>query len=90
MLALPTNGSESSPAFVLGTVHIRPEEREPSKGRIVLLSVSSSEGARGANVRSLRALASVDVGGCVYALAHLSENLIVAAVNTSVRCLQPP
>ncbi|EJF63344.1 hypothetical protein DICSQDRAFT_153890 [Dichomitus squalens LYAD-421 SS1] len=84
VLTLPAHGSGASPAFALGTVYIRPEEREPSKGRILLFSVSSTEGARGANVRSLHTLASVNVGGCVYALANLSENLIVAAINTSV------
>ncbi len=85
MLSLPTNGSGSSPALVLGTVYIRPEEREPSQGRILLFSVLQTEGERGASVRSLHTLASQEVGGCAYALAHLSENYIIAAINSSVR-----
>lgn len=85
MLSLSTNGSDSSPALVLGTVYIRPEEREPSQGRILLFSVLQAEGDRGAGMRSLDTLASQEVGGCVYALAHLSENHIVAAINSSVR-----
>ncbi|KAI0372253.1 hypothetical protein BV20DRAFT_991870 [Pilatotrama ljubarskyi] len=79
VLALPGEGSNASPAFCLGTVVIRPEEREPSRGRLVLFSLSSSDG-----VRSLMILASQDVRGCVYALAHVSEGIIAAAVNTSV------
>ena len=43
VLALPGTGSGNTPAFALGTVVIRPEEREPSRGRIVLLSVASAQ-----------------------------------------------
>lgn len=85
VLSLPTNGAGSSPALVLGTVYIRPEEKEPSQGRILLFSVLQTEGERGVSVRSLHTLASQEVGGCVYALAHLSENYIIAAINSSVR-----
>ncbi|KAI0720554.1 CPSF A subunit region-domain-containing protein [Cerioporus squamosus] len=81
VLALPGAGSGKSPAFVLGTVTIRPEEREPTRGRIVLLSVASLEGT---NTRSLDVLAMEDVRGCVYAIARLSDDLIAAAINTSV------
>ncbi|KAI1790140.1 mono-functional DNA-alkylating methyl methanesulfonate N-term-domain-containing protein [Ganoderma leucocontextum] len=84
VLSLPTTGLGSSPALVLGTVYIRPDEREPSQGRILLFSVSQTEGERGSSVRSLHTLASQEVGGCVYALAHLSENYIIAAINSSV------
>ncbi|OSD07132.1 hypothetical protein PYCCODRAFT_1449240 [Trametes coccinea BRFM310] len=79
VVSLPGQGSGSSPAFCLGTVVIRPEEREPSRGRLVLFSLSSVDGSR-----LLSVLASQDVKGCVYALAHISENVIAAAVNTSV------
>ncbi|KAI8986077.1 CPSF A subunit region-domain-containing protein [Trametes punicea] len=79
VLALPGDGSGSSPAFCLGTVVIRPEEREPSRGRLVLFSLSSVDGSR-----LLSVLASHDIKGCVYALAHVSHGVIAAAVNTSV------
>ncbi|CDO76087.1 hypothetical protein BN946_scf184649.g13 [Trametes cinnabarina] len=79
VLALPGKGSGSTPAFCLGTVVIRPEEREPSHGRLVLFSLSSVDGSR-----LLSVLASQDVKGCVYALAHVAENVIAAAINTSV------
>ncbi|TFK91964.1 hypothetical protein K466DRAFT_514387 [Polyporus arcularius HHB13444] len=81
VIALPGVGSGKSPAFVLGTVVIRPEEREPTRGRIVLLSVASAEGM---NTRSFDVLAVEDVRGCVYALARVSDGLIAAAINTSV------
>ncbi|RPD77741.1 hypothetical protein L226DRAFT_544225 [Lentinus tigrinus ALCF2SS1-7] len=60
VLVLPGAGSGKSPAFALGTVFIRPDEREPSTGRIVLFSVASTEGT---NTRSLDVLATEDVRG---------------------------
>lgn len=66
--------------FCLGTVVIRPEEREPSSGRLLLFSLSSADG-----VRTLNTLTMHKVKGCVYALALISENLIAAAINTNVR-----
>ena len=81
VLALPGAGSGKTPAFALGTVVIRPEEREPSRGRIVLLSVAS---AQETHTKTLDILATEDVRGCVYAIASLSHDLIAAAINTSV------
>ncbi|KAI0647974.1 CPSF A subunit region-domain-containing protein [Trametes meyenii] len=79
VLALPGEGSDRCPALCLGTVVVRPEEKEPSRGRLVVFSLASSEG-----VRSLSILASQDVKGCVYTLARVSDDVIVAAINTSV------
>ncbi|KAI0826862.1 CPSF A subunit region-domain-containing protein [Trametes gibbosa] len=79
VLALPGDGTELSPVFCVGTVVIRPEEREPSSGRLLLFSLSSADG-----VRTLTTLTSQNVKGCVYALALVSENLIAAAINTNV------
>ncbi|KAI0335819.1 hypothetical protein GY45DRAFT_705258 [Cubamyces sp. BRFM 1775] len=79
VLALPGDGSGSSPAFCLGTVVIRPEEREPSRGRLVLFSLTSVDGSR-----LLSVLASHETSGCVYALAQISDGVIAAAINSSV------
>jgi DNA damage-binding protein 1 len=52
-------------------------EREPSRGRLVLLQADCCGRA------SLVVMASVSVGGCVYAITSV-QNLILAAVNSSV------
>ena len=82
VLALPGHAPDA--AFCLGTVFIRPEETEPTKGRILLFGISSDEGASNGFVRSLRTLASREVPGCAYALVRMTDELIVAAVNTAV------
>lgn len=51
-------------------------EREPSRGRLVLLQANGS-GA------FLVVMASVNVSGCVYAITSM-QNMILAAVNSSV------
>ncbi|KAI0766387.1 CPSF A subunit region-domain-containing protein [Trametes elegans] len=79
VLALPGEGTESNPVFALGTMVVRPEQAEPSQGRIILFSLSSTNG-----VRSLKEVASQPVNGCVYALVNVGDGVIAAAVNSAV------
>ena len=51
-------------------------ELEPSRGRLVLLQANDSRA-------SLVVMASVNVKGCVYAIASV-QNMILAAVNSCV------
>lgn len=51
-------------------------EREPSRGRLVLLQANGSRAY-------LVVMASVIVKGCVYAITSV-QNMILAAVNSSV------
>lgn len=78
-----------TPFFVLGTFIFRPEEFEPDKGRILLISISTTNNPR--NPRQgyqLSLAASIEVRGCVYALTPVVDDKpvarIVAAVNSSV------
>ncbi|KAH9924683.1 CPSF A subunit region-domain-containing protein [Epithele typhae] len=59
-------------AFCVGTVVFRPEETEPSHGRIVVLGVSSH------SPRSLEVLASHEVYGAVYTIEPISDALFAA------------
>ena len=90
VLSISAPGLRSSPAFCLGTVVIRPEEKEPSKGRILLLAISSAQGSQGGPIRSLQILASKDVRGCVYALVRMSNEFVAAAINTAVSAFISP
>ena len=85
VLALPGDGLNNTPVLCVGTVVIRHEEREPSRGRIMLFAIASpTQAHRGGPARSLHVLTSENVRGCVYAIVRLSADSLVAAVNTSV------
>lgn len=83
VLALPTAGASNKPSFCVGTVRIHPDEREPSKGRLLLFSFSPEQDTVPAINPALILVASATVDGCVYQVAHVHD-LIVAAVNSSV------
>ena len=85
VLALPnTDCAGPLPAFCLGSVVMRLEETEPSKGYLTIFGISSAEAPRGGTVRNLRVLASKEVVGCPYAVVRMSDQLIAAGVNTAV------
>ncbi|OSX59780.1 hypothetical protein POSPLADRAFT_1048255 [Postia placenta MAD-698-R-SB12] len=83
VLALPTAGASDKPSFCVGTVRIHPDEREPSKGRLLLFSFSPQQDTVSAINPALILVASATVDGCVYQAAYV-HGLIVAAVNSSV------
>lgn len=74
----PLVGDNAMPLFCLGTYTYEPDEKEPTKGRLLLFTAFSS-----ASDLQLSLVTSVDVPGCVYSLAIVSDK-IVAAVNSSV------
>lgn len=93
-----TDGLEDRIYFAVGTVFIKPDEVEPSKGRVMLFDVvpSNCNGAqdrssaggghrsRGTGSRGSWLLASDDVEGCVYSISS-TEGYLVIAVNSAVR-----
>ena len=64
----------------LGTFTYQADEKEPTEGRLLLFDIHEVPSARG---QQLSLVASVDVQGCVYALAN-HDQMIAAAVNASV------
>lgn len=64
--------------FCVGTYFLRSEEKEPSEGRLLILSADRAH----ANTQ-LMLKAATTVKGCVYALANV-QGAIAAAVNSSV------
>lgn len=60
----------------VGVTSYEDGEREPSRGRLVLLRTNGSRAF-------LAVMASVSVKGCVYAITSM-QNMILAAVNSSV------
>jgi len=69
--------------FAVGTVFMDDAEVEPSKGRILVFSVSPQDSAAGNHSRGSWLLTSEDVSGCVYAIDCI-EGLLLVAVNSAV------
>ncbi|KAI0269851.1 CPSF A subunit region-domain-containing protein [Gloeopeniophorella convolvens] len=80
--SLPLPGGDS--VICVGTVFFRPEEREPSQGRVLLFTTEPLLDASGK--RELKKLAEIDANGCVYALACV-KGLLAAAIGPSVSTL---
>jgi DNA damage-binding protein 1 len=59
----------SSPCYVVGTAFYKPEEAEPSKGRIILLQYNNED-------RSLSVVTERQVKGAVYSLLPFQTKLI--------------
>lgn len=75
--------------FIVGTFIYHPEEPEPEKGRLLLISVSKTNNPRNPRQGYQLSLATfTEVGGCVYALLPITNvkgiTRVVAAVNSSV------
>lgn len=70
------------PLFCLGTYVFQADDKEPVAGRLVIFTANSFEDESNSSLH-LSQVASMDVKGCVYALALVNE-IIVAAVNSSV------
>jgi hypothetical protein len=75
MIPLP----EGHSAICVGTVFFKPNEREPSQGRLLLMTAESDEAAG----RQLKKNSEMNIDGCVYALARVN-GLLAAAIGPSV------
>jgi len=75
--------SEEKPFFCLGTMIFKADEKEPSSGRLLVLTAYSGAVSRTSTLE-ISVVASAEVKGCVYALQNVDGKL-VAAVNSSVR-----
>ncbi|KAI0311510.1 CPSF A subunit region-domain-containing protein [Amylostereum chailletii] len=70
-------GADSRSYFCVGTMIARPDEREPSEGRLLVFRPSPG------GVGPLQLLAETQTKGCVYTLTSI-QGFIIAAVNTAV------
>lgn len=83
-----------TPFFIAGTCIYQPEETEPEKGRLLLISISTTNNPRSPRQSyQLSLAASTEVKGCVYSLTPTSsknkeEQRFVAAVNSSILLFQ--
>ncbi|KAH9042112.1 CPSF A subunit region-domain-containing protein [Lactarius pseudohatsudake] len=71
--------SEGNSAICVGTVFLKPNEQEPSQGRLLLITVESGAVAG----RQLKKTSEMNVNGCVYALTRVN-GLLAASIGPSV------
>ncbi|KAH9002600.1 CPSF A subunit region-domain-containing protein [Lactarius hatsudake] len=71
--------SEGNSAICVGTVFLKPNEQEPSQGRLLLITVESGAVAG----RQLKKSSEMNVSGCVYALTRVN-GLLAASIGPSV------
>jgi CPSF A subunit region len=79
--------SEGDTAICVGTVFFKPGEKEPSQGRLLLLT-AEFDATLSRTKRQLKKISEMDVHGCVYALAR-ANGLLAAAVGPSVSAFAP-
>ncbi len=77
--------SEGNTAICVGTVFFKPNEQEPSQGRLLLIT-AESDATTG---RQLKKNSEMSINGCVYALTRVN-GLLAASIgpSVSVRLLQ--
>ncbi|TFK70374.1 hypothetical protein BDN72DRAFT_542903 [Pluteus cervinus] len=80
----PTINGKATPLFCLGTYIYQAEEKEPTQGRLLVLSAHASPTPTRLSSHDLTLVTSQNVHGCVYALTVV-DSLIVAAVNSAVK-----
>jgi DNA damage-binding protein 1 len=70
---------EGNSAVCVGTVFFQHNEREPSRGRLLLITAESDAPTR----RQWKKNSEMNINGCVYALARVN-GLLAASIGTSV------
>ncbi|KIM43302.1 hypothetical protein M413DRAFT_444121 [Hebeloma cylindrosporum] len=80
--------AQQRPFFCLGTIVHDDEDKEPTQGRLLILSAYTSPVPTQNSTVELSLLTSTEVNGCVYAL-KVVKGKIIAAINSSVRGYPP-
>lgn len=70
----------SNPYVLIGTGYALPDEDEPTRGRIIVISCSS--GGLEGHSRKVRLVTELQVRGGVYALCQFYDHMVLATVNS--------
>lgn len=74
---------ESEPYLLIGTGYALPDEDEPTRGRIIVMSCSSA-GLEG-NTRKVRHVTELQVRGGVYAMCQFYNHKVLATINSKTQ-----
>ena len=87
LIALKDWNQTGEALFAIGTVFYEMSEKEPSRGRLLVVACRQIDTVTSENNYEARIIAEADTEGCVYSIAELETRLVIA-VNTGVRPLQ--
>ncbi|CAB9504646.1 damage-binding protein 1 [Seminavis robusta] len=78
--------------LLIGTAYALPDEDEPTRGRIMVMSCGGSgmeeEAATSNNARAIRQVTELQVRGAVYSMSQFYDGKVLAAVNSKTQILQ--
>ena len=77
---------ESKSYLLVGTGYALPDEDEPTRGRIIVMSCSPGNVEGGS--RDIRAVTELQVRGGVYAMCQFYDNTVLATVNSKTQVCQ--
>jgi len=77
---------EAKPYLLIGTGYALPDEDEPTRGRIMVLSCFS--GGTEGSTRGVRHVTELQVRGGVYSMCQFYDHKVLATVNTKTQVLQ--
>ena len=81
-----TGNGEAKPYLLIGTGYALPDEDEPTRGRIIVLSCFS--GGTDGSSRGVRQVTELQVRGGVYSMCQFYDHKILATVNTKTQVCQ--
>lgn len=85
------NAADYRTYLLVGTAHALPDEDEPTRGRIMLISCGNGtedETATTSNARAVRNVTELQVRGGVYSMSQFFDGKVLAAVNSKTQICQ--
>jgi DNA damage-binding protein 1 len=87
-----SEGADFRTYLLVGTAYALPDEDEPTRGRIMVMSCGGSgmegEAATSSNTRAVRIVTELQVRGAVYSMSQFYDGKVLAAVNSKTQILQ--
>ena len=78
---------EYKPYLIIGTAYAMPDEDEPTRGRIIVLSCNPEDDS-GTTQRSIRNVTELQVRGGIYSMCQFYEGRLLATVNSKTTMYQ--
>lgn len=81
----PSTSPPTKPYLLIGTAYALPDEDEPTRGRVLLLSCADDDGN---STRTVKNVAEMHVRGGVYSICQFYDGLVLLTVNSKTHVCQ--
>jgi DNA damage-binding protein 1 len=81
----PTASPPTKPYLLIGTAYALPDEDEPTRGRVLLLSCTEDDGI---STRTVKNMAEMHVRGGVYSICQFYNGVVLLTVNSKTHVCQ--